>query len=125
MKPFNLEACMKGERVTTRDGRTYHFGGFNSSASKECQLVGWVGAAPTTISHTKEGHFMYSLLDSDSDLFMYEEPKVKKEGWINIYKSTLNTLYTYCEEIYASESAAEVAVNKPHYLFTVKVEWEE
>lgn len=43
MKPFDLEAALKGQKVILRDGRTATIAGYNPEATMSQQLLGWIG----------------------------------------------------------------------------------
>ena len=70
-------------------------------------------------------------LDFQFDLFMQDENKKKKEGWINLYKRFNSVPSNECK-VYSSdiihktkEDAFEVGSKFLDYLTTVKIEWEE
>jgi hypothetical protein len=76
MKPFNLDECLAGKPVITRDGRTVKIAGYNEDAKESAQIVGWVKGV--NFNWYKTGKYM-RVDDSDADLFM--APTERKE-WI-------------------------------------------
>ena len=74
MKPFNLEAALRGEKVITRDGREV-----TQLKLFECDsdypLAGVVIGSNCVRVWTKEGSNL-PRTTSSADLFMYEEPEL-------------------------------------------------
>src|SRR5574343_623882 len=70
MKPFNLEKCIAGEKVVTRDGDKVEMPTYNKNASADCRLACWVNG--DLVSYTDSGKFFDDGEDSDFDLFMAE-----------------------------------------------------
>lgn len=121
MKPFNLQKALAGEPVVFGNG-------------KEClEIKQFKNGVVVSLDefdvlrkHEKDGA-LYALSPSDISnysLFMAEKPKVKKEGWVNVYREgglfPYNTSRVYFEEQSAIESA--IATN---HIATIKIEWEE
>lgn len=79
MKPFELEAALRGEPVVTRDGRPVSIGQYNPEGLPIFQLSGWV--AGVGLYWDANGK-VYGNEDNGDDLFMAEKPKVKKDGWV-------------------------------------------
>ena len=74
MKPFNLEAALRGEKVVTRDGREVtQLVKFENLRRKD-QVCG-VLEANLYFWHD-DGSFIGDGDKSKSDLFMYEEPEL-------------------------------------------------
>ena len=123
MKPFNLQDCIAGKKVITRDGKEYKFGAYNQEAINDRQIAGWV--KDHVISHAADGTYLGDGNEHGKDLFMASE---KKEGWINIYKA--NDLIRG-GLVYVSEKAAKESRHlselepKGEYITTIKIEWEE
>jgi hypothetical protein len=76
MKPFDLEAALRGEPVITRDGRPVKIAGYNADAKEHSQILSWADGG--TISSWVDGKY-HSSGESGNDLFM--APKERKE-WI-------------------------------------------
>lgn len=72
MKPFNLEKCIAGEKVVTRDGREFKFGAYNKDATKSQRLVGWVDHRVEC--YYENGNYIFNEETSIDkyDLFMAE-----------------------------------------------------
>ena len=120
MKPFDLEKALAGEPVVTRDGKPVsHITKFPAKNSR-WQLCAVVDGFIEPFSEDGMHIFL-----RPQDLFMVENPKVKKEGWINVYKHKSLELIAecgggvYCNEEKAKKSAASTCIA------TVKIEWEE
>jgi hypothetical protein len=79
MKPFDLEAAMRGEPVVTRSGEVWKFGAHNPEAQGRHRLIGWV--AGMTRSHQDNGR--YDSSESEFDLFM--APR-KVQMWTRWFK---------------------------------------
>jgi len=78
MKPFDLEAALRGEPVITRNGHPYKLSGYNPQAEETYQLVGWANGKG--ISSHADGKYLSDCDDENgNDLFMV--PKERKE-WI-------------------------------------------
>jgi hypothetical protein len=53
------------------------------------------------------------------------KPKVKKEGWVNVYRASTED-QRYCGDIYDTEQEARsIGDASKHYFDTIHVEWEE
>jgi hypothetical protein len=78
MKPFNLEAALRGEKVVTRDGRgvsqLIQFVGVDHPVA----LWGVVDAEDRPFSWYLDGIHNAIINPSPLDLFMYEEPAIWK-----------------------------------------------
>jgi len=128
MKPFDLEKALAGEPVVTRDGRPVKIAAYNPDANDYAQLLIWLdGDAYSCHRNGKRT----KCSESSLDLFMAEKPKVKKEGWVNVFKSKYDdktSIVKTSGKIYGME---EFALNRQndcfpnHYIATVKIEWEE
>ena len=78
--PFNLERCIAGEDVITRDGNDYVFGAYNGKMA--WPIIGWIGGF--SISHMADGRRCKDNRNSAEDLFMKPE---KITGWIYVEPS--------------------------------------
>lgn len=76
--PFNLERCIAGDEVVTRDGQDYVFGAYNE---KFKSMVGWVSCV--AVEHTASGQGGYCQ-DRKLDLFMKPQ---KITRWIYVEPS--------------------------------------
>ena len=124
MKQFNLEEYLKdpNKKVVTRDGRNARIVCTDRKGT-EYSVV----ALRTMSSGSEDCHFylpngrMYSSADSCLDLFFAPE---KHEGWINLYK--INSSISPGPLTYNTKKEAESATgNRPDYISTIKIEWEE
>ena len=121
MKPFDLEKALAGEPVVTRDGRPVKIAGYNPDANVYSKITGWVNGEVKAWGSV--GDF-YSLT-SGFDLFMAEKPKVKKEGWVNVYRKreSIDT-FAHLSNVYFYKEAAKRDATDC-CIATVKIEWEE
>lgn len=120
MKEFNLELAKAGHTVQTRDGRPARIIDYNRKYSiyrivalieldkkEEVQFY--------TVNGEFNGEHCHPL-----DLVMVS---TKKEGYINLYKSSgITTIGNY---IYESEQEAKNDGWEEVYITTIKIEWEE
>ena len=118
MKQFNLEEYLSNPslKVITRDGRnvTIHCTNFNS-----CQpIIAQIEGHNSSHSFTRDGKYCIDDRNLPYDLFFASE---KREGWINIFKND-----TVFSEIYETQDLAkEYGMQRPDYIDTIKIEWEE
>lgn len=102
MKPFDLAAAQKGDRIVTRDLREARFIGYVPETNSSYKVVATVDRC---IHHfTQSGAFMVSGEHPVMDLFMYEAPK--KVQWVNLYPDT-NEYYTHDTESEADLDARD------------------
>lgn len=124
MKQFNLEEYKKNpnRRVITRDGRSVRIVCTDMIGTSYPILV------VCRLNPTHDCYYSYTLngkhnlgVDSRLDLFFAPE---KHEGWINLYK--INSSISPGPLTYNTKKEAESATgNRPDYISTIKVEWEE
>jgi hypothetical protein len=76
MKPFNLEAALKGAKVVTRNGNKVEIGCYNKEYNS---LLGWVDRVP----YTWTGGGKSGRSDDTEELFM--APTERKE-WVVVYR---------------------------------------
>jgi len=123
MKPFNLEEAKAGKPIVTRDGRKAKFIAHVPEAAEHSRVLflqnGHIYARAETGGYD-------GVSKTDKDLFMAEPPKVKREGWVNVYKTTgrlprTGLIYETPESAILAAKDAGCAVP----LSTVRIEWEE
>lgn len=74
MKPFNLEAALRGEKVVTRDGR--EVSQLTKFDVEDCNRP-VVGVVDDSIyKWSPKGEWSLAMELSDLDLFMHEEPEL-------------------------------------------------
>jgi hypothetical protein len=78
MKPFDLEAALRGEKVVTRDGREVTQLVRFKGTHKSQELFGVVKGSEVPHSWYSDGIHLAFINPSDNDLFMHEEPE---EQW--------------------------------------------
>ena len=123
MKQFNLEEYKKNpnRRVITRDGRSVRI------VCTDMIVTSYPILVICRVDPTHDCYYSYTLngkhnnVDSRLDLFFAPE---KKEGWINLYK--INSSISPGPLTYNTKKEAESAIgNRPDYISTIKIEWEE
>lgn len=118
MKPFDLEAALRGDKVVTRDGRDvtdiYFFKTSNSPRNLMVVIQGHI------FCYFPSGRYEITREDnSEFDLFM---ATIKKKGWIILTKP-IDTYF--CEEgVYDSKEEAQKDISE-EYQRVVEIEWEE
>ena len=86
MKPFNLEAALKGAKVVTRDGRPVKIAGYNEdSENLYWRLVGWIDGNPSWWSLLGKAG---AVDQSSYDLFM--APTERKEWVVRVERHNGN-----------------------------------
>ena len=123
MKQFNLEEYKKNpnRKVITRDGKSVRIVYTDMIGTDYPILV------VCRVDATHDCYYSYTLngkhnnVDSHLDLFFAPE---KHEGWINLYK--INSDISPGPLTYNTKEEAESATgNRPDYIATIKIEWEE
>jgi hypothetical protein len=88
MKPFDLEAALRGEPVITRDGRPVKIAGYNEEATYDEKIVGWIQEYGSC-SWGEDGTYHTSIRYSNKDLFM--APTERKEWVVRVANPTDHT----------------------------------
>lgn len=125
MKPFDLEQAKAGAPVITRDGRKARILSFDLCNRDYPLAVAftysdgneWVNA------YTNEGECLMGKV-SHNDLFM---APVKREGWVNIYRSAHGSAQDcYPQPLIFNTREEAIAAAYPSSLrATTRIEWEE
>ena len=126
MKPFNLEEYLANpsRKVITRDGRKARI--ICTDAKNDYPIVALIetydGKETLPCGYKKDGTYLPGEKLS-CDLFFVPE---KKEGWVNIIKSSKGVPYVKDTIIFSSRERAETqGKDDSNYVSTVKIEWEE
>ena len=125
MKEFNLTEYLKNpsQKVVTRDGREVRI--ICTDAKGDEPIIALVynniREEENVYTYNRDGYF-YNNNDSCLDLFFTH---VKREGWINIYRSKDDTRTIGC--LFKSEEEANFHKydRASVYIKTIKIEWEE
>lgn len=126
MKPFDIELAKAGHRVCTRDGRAIRILCYDFITQEDTPIIALV-----RLSEKQEGIICYKADGrnfapgmAELDLVMVPE---KREGWVNVFinasyfgSKTAGTIYPTKEE-----ALKDIDTKSPHYIDTVKIEWEE
>ena len=120
MKPFDLEAAKAGAKVMTKEGQPVRLICFDANSAEDAPIIGLArysdGPEEYVVHYDSSGRHEGS---SCSHLCM---APVKREGWINIYKSEAG--YDCISRIHATKGEAECGRGAA-FVATAKVEWEE
>ena len=126
MKEFNLEEYLKNpsQKVVTRDGREVRI--ICTDAKGDEPIV----ALLYNKNRDEENVYTYNrygyFCDNDSCLDLFFAPvKVKREGWINVYRFKDDTRTIGC--LFSSKEEANLHKYDKNsvYIKTIKIEWEE
>lgn len=120
MEPFNLEEAKAGKPVVTRGGKPARIVCWDRK-NEFYPILALVGEKEEPLYFTTEGRF-YNLEESRLDLFMAPE---KHEGWINIYKYTIDTNRRGGSIYPTKEEAINKGRSNSDYITTIHVTWEE
>lgn len=126
MVQFNLEEYKKNpsRKVITRDGRSVRII-CTDMIGTSYPVIAVYKVDPThesCKSYTTDGK-LYTKGDADCDLFFAPE---KKEGWINLLRSSCGEVYIGTNYPYKDEKTAKWAVSdKSNVVATCKITWEE
>ena len=122
MKQFNLDEYLKNpsRRVVTRDGRSVKIHCTNYIGTQP--IIAAVEGSEYSTAFCKDGRFIIGE-ESPRDLFFAPE---RKEGWINIFKTSNDIAVLGQSSIFESKEDAEKDVKDcKYYVATIKIEWEE
>ena len=122
MKLFDLELAKAGHPVCTRDGRAVRILCYDFISPENNPIIALV-----KLNEKQEGAIFYGLNGKGSicDLDLMMTPQ-KKEGWVNVFINSFSGLKS-TSTIYPAkgEALASIGTKSPHYIDTVKIEWEE
>lgn len=125
MKPFDLELAKAGHPVCTRDGRAVRILCYDFITQEDTPIIALV-----RLSEKQEGIICYKADGrnfapgmAELDLVMVPE---KREGWVNVFINSCSGLKS-TDRIYFTKAEALKCIDtkSPHYIDTVKIEWEE
>lgn len=125
MKPFNLELAKAKHPIQTRDGRPARIICYDKKCG-DYPIVALIYNAIRDCEEIKEytidGKYLRHKLRNDEDLVMVP---IKREGWVNIYKSAFGNIFT--GDVYPSkkEAISHIHAFGDTNLDTIKIEWEE
>lgn len=125
MKPFDIELAKAGHPVCTRDGRAVRILCYDFITQEDTPIIALV-----RLSEKQEGIICYKADGrnfapgmAELDLVMVPE---KREGWVNVFINSCSGLKS-TDRIYFTKAEALKCIDtkSPHYIDTVKIEWEE
>lgn len=121
MKEFNLEEARAGKPVCTRSGKKARIVCFDRK-DKRYPIIALLHEGEEEIINIYTIKGKYNDINEKNkhpkDLMM---APIKREGWINIYKTMFSQIYSL---VYDTKKEALASRNENH-VATVKVEWEE
>lgn len=119
LKPFDLEAALRGEPVVTRDGRQAKVAGVNHDAKTLYKIVGWLDGI--IVGWCIDGkNLPYG--EDPRDLFMATKT-VKKEGWVVLWKTDIGKVYV--TGVYTKSELLNIPNISWEKIIELKIEWEE
>lgn len=125
MKQFNLDEYIKNpsRKVVTRDGKKARI--ICTDAKNDSPIIALIetsnGKERLSCGYKKDGAYITGEKLS-CDLFFAPE---KHEGWVNIFKGTIDDYFIGDSRIFKSKEDAEKAGKKWSDYTSVKIEWEE
>ena len=122
MKQFNLEEYLKNpeRKIVTRDHHPVRII-CTDHDNISYPIVGAIKGYSFPFCFSEDGYVVGSKCNNANDLFFAPE---KHEGWINLYK--INSSISPGPLTYSTKKEAESATgNRPDYISTIKIEWEE
>lgn len=126
MKPFDLEKAKLGYPVCNGYGMDVRILCYDLKDDKY-PIAGAITDPETNREtlqkYTLDGYVIGDGANNNGDLFMKPE---KKEGWINVFINSCSGLKS-TDRIYSTKAEAlkNIDTKSPHYIDTVKIEWEE
>ena len=125
MKAFNIEEYLAdpSKKIITRNGRPARIICTDRKTDSDYPIVALIALKNNDEQYycfTKEGIYSKGSIDR-FDLFF---ATVKRQGWINLYKSVFNILPSLT--VYETkEDAVKSIYSQDCYIDTIKIEWEE
>lgn len=121
LKPFNLEAALRCEKVVMRNGEKvskvfYVPDSVLQSERIVCVSNGFISYRYAT------GKIFGNSTNTPFDLFMAPQTR---EGWINIYPPEDNTYTAAVSDAHATKEIADNSCNPHRRLACIRIEWEE
>lgn len=110
--PFDLQKCINGAKVVTRDGRDFKFLAYDANLAAISRLVGNINNC--LASYYEDGKYWVDK-ECMNDLFILEEVE-ECEGWINVYEGACWT------GIYQSKEEA-ISFSAKGIVDTIKITW--
>ena len=129
MKPFDLAKAKAGHPVVTRDGRRVRI--LTCEMNNACYTIVAIitanepgAGSESAVTYTTQGEFFHDGSESQNDLFM---APVKREGWVNIYRSAPGGAQDCYPQplIFNTREEAIAAANPSSLRATTRIEWEE
>ena len=126
MKPFDIALAKQGKPVCNGYGMDVRILCYDLKDDKY-PIAGAITDPETNREtlqkYTLDGYVIGDGAINNGDLFMKPE---KKEGWINVFINSCSGLKS-TDRIYSTKAEAlkNIDTKSPHYIDTVKIEWEE
>lgn len=126
MKPFDIELAKQGKPVCNGYGMDVRILCYDLKDDKY-PIAGAITDPETNREtlqkYTLDGCVIGDGANNNGDLFMKPE---KREGWVNVFINSCSGLKS-TDRIYSTKAEAlkNIDTKSPHYIDTVKIEWEE
>ena len=126
MKPFDIELAKQGKPVCNGYGMDVRILCYDLKDDKY-PIAGAITDPETNREtlqkYTLDGYVIGDGANNNGDLFMKPE---KREGWVNVFINSCSGLKS-TDRIYSTkaEPLKNIDTKSPHYIDTVKIEWEE
>ena len=119
MKPFDLQAALKGDKVLLRDGSTAIVAGYNPNAAPTAHFVGWADGG-RLMSWNSDGSYLSERV-CEADIIGRAQKKEVRTLWFNVYKSQTRGGQLYrCE----AEAISNILSSFDDYIETRSVTFE-
>lgn len=126
MESFNLKKYLEnpGIKIITGTGIPVRIICTNRK-SENCPIVALI---QDSIDNYEDAYF-YTIdgkwnIGGDNSMDLFFAPE-KKEGWINLYKNSINRTYLKTSVFKTKEEAEKAEENLGYLIATIKIEWEE
>lgn len=126
MKQFDIELAKQGKPVYNGYGMDVRILCYDLKDDKY-PIAGAITDPETNREtlqkYTLDGYVIGDGANNNGDLFMKPE---KREGWVNVFINSCSGLKS-TDRIYSTKAEAlkNIDTKSPHYIDTVKIEWEE
>lgn len=126
MKQFDIELAKQGKPVCNGYGMDVRILCYDLKDDKY-PIAGAITDPETNREtlqkYTLDGYVIGDGANNNGDLFMKPE---KGEGWVNVFINSCSGLKS-TDRIYSTKAEAlkNIDTKSPHYIDTVKIEWEE
>lgn len=124
MRQFNLKEYLENpnKKIITRDGKSVRIICTDKRDRQGYNIIALIHEKDDDICESFTIDGKYSTKKHYNDLFFAPE---KKEGWINLYKNSINRTYLKTSVFETKEEAEKYRRANDGSIATIKIEWEE